>query len=89
MEKRVLLAYAEASNSHLVGKDTATNDLVEAFIRFEKSDLTLEVNPREARKGRWVLLYGILQALATMSVGRYTTYLVQRYRLFYKHAFRR
>ena len=67
-EKRVLHAYAEASNSLLVGKDTATNDLVEAFVRFEKNDLISEVNPREARKGRWIMLYGILQVLATLSV---------------------
>lgn len=68
LEKRTLHACAEASNSLLVGPETATNGLVEAFLRFEKTDLISEANPREVRQGRWVLLYGILQVLATMSV---------------------
>ncbi|KAL8647236.1 MAG: hypothetical protein Q9210_005678 [Variospora velana] len=67
-EKRTVLACAEASNSLLVGADTSTNGLVEAFLRFEKSDLVSEANPREVRQGRWILLYGILQVLATVSV---------------------
>ncbi|KAL8713847.1 MAG: hypothetical protein Q9220_001992 [cf. Caloplaca sp. 1 TL-2023] len=68
MEKRILHSCAEASNSLLIPADTASNGLVEAFLRFEKSDLVSEANPREVRQGRWVLLYGILQVLATVSV---------------------
>lgn len=68
MEKRILHACAEASNSLHVGPETTSNGLVEAFLRFEKTDLVSEGNPREVRQGRWVLLYGILQILANMSV---------------------
>ncbi|KAL8906087.1 MAG: hypothetical protein Q9171_006409 [Xanthocarpia ochracea] len=68
MEKRILHACAEASNSLQVGPETTSNGLVEAFIRFEKTDLVSEGNPREVRQGRWILLYGILQILATVSV---------------------
>ena len=68
IEKRTIHACAEASNSLLVGVETATNSLVEAFLRFEKADLVKEANPREVRQGRWILLYGVLQVLATMSV---------------------
>ncbi|KAI4280709.1 MAG: hypothetical protein L6R38_004237 [Xanthoria sp. 2 TBL-2021] len=68
MEKRILHACLEASNSLLVGPETTSNGLVEAFLRFEKTDLVSEGNPREVRQGRWVLLHGILQVLATMSV---------------------
>ncbi|KAL8919366.1 MAG: hypothetical protein Q9208_006819 [Pyrenodesmia sp. 3 TL-2023] len=68
LEKRTLHACAEASNALLVGAETSTNGLVEAFLRFEKNDLVSEANPREVRQGRWMLLYGILQVLATISV---------------------
>ncbi|KAL8952532.1 MAG: hypothetical protein Q9222_001562 [Ikaeria aurantiellina] len=68
MEKRILHSCAEASNSLLVPAETASNGLVEAFLRFEKVDLISEANPREVRQGRWVLIYGILQVLATVSV---------------------
>ncbi|KAL8670472.1 MAG: hypothetical protein Q9168_004996 [Polycauliona sp. 1 TL-2023] len=68
MEKRILHANTEASNSLDVAAHTAGNGLVEAFLRFEKNDLVSEGNPREVRQGRWALLYGILQVLATLSV---------------------
>lgn len=68
MEKRNLQSCVEASNSLLVGPEITTNSLVEAFLRFEKTDLLSEASPREVRQGRWVLLYGILQVLATVSV---------------------
>ncbi|KAL8846392.1 MAG: hypothetical protein Q9221_008505 [Calogaya cf. arnoldii] len=68
MEKRTLHACLEASNSLHVGPETTSNGLVEAVLRFEKSDLVPEGNPREVRQGRRVLLYGILQVLATISV---------------------
>ncbi|KAL8994709.1 MAG: hypothetical protein Q9169_005394 [Polycauliona sp. 2 TL-2023] len=68
MEKRIQHACNEASNSLDIREETASNGLVEAFLRFEKTDLVSEGNPREVRQGRWVLLYGILQVLATMSV---------------------
>ncbi|KAL8964850.1 MAG: hypothetical protein Q9183_004177 [Haloplaca sp. 2 TL-2023] len=68
MEKRIIHAYLEASNALIAGAAITSNGLVEAFLRFEKTDLVSEGNPRETRQGRWVLLYGILQVLATMSV---------------------
>jgi hypothetical protein len=43
--------------------------LIDAFERFELSaDLKANTTPHEARLGRWILLYGILQCLSTLSV---------------------
>ncbi|KAH0536486.1 hypothetical protein FGG08_006639 [Glutinoglossum americanum] len=67
-ERLAALAYSEATNIYLLGSEFVSNDLVEAFTRFEKSDRPNETNPYDARKGRWILLYGILQVLATVSV---------------------
>ncbi|KAI9682135.1 MAG: hypothetical protein M1817_000189 [Caeruleum heppii] len=66
--RRAALAYAEATNIFLLGSDFPANDLVEAFVRFEKTDQVGEVDPAEARKGRWILLYCVLQVLSTLSV---------------------
>ena len=68
MEKKIINASAEASNWGNISADITTNRFLEAFIRFEKSDLISEMNPREIRQGRWILLYGILQVLSTLSV---------------------
>ncbi|KAL8869268.1 MAG: hypothetical protein Q9174_004395, partial [Haloplaca sp. 1 TL-2023] len=68
MEKRILHACHEASNAFIAESGITSNGLVEAYLRFEKTDLVSEGNPRETRQGRWVLLYGILQVLATVSV---------------------
>lgn len=68
MEKRNLQSCIEASNSLLIGPEITTNSLVEAFLRFEKTDLVSDAHPREVRQGRWMLLYGVLQVLATVSV---------------------
>jgi hypothetical protein len=67
-EKRAALAYSEATNIYHLGSEFVSNELVEAFSRFEKTDRPGEVDPLEARNGRWVLLYGILQILSTLSV---------------------
>ncbi|KAI9847429.1 MAG: hypothetical protein M1838_000872 [Thelocarpon superellum] len=67
-ERRTALAYSEATNIFLLGSDFVANDLVEAFLRFEKTDQIGEIDPFDARKGRWILLYGILQVLASVSV---------------------
>ena len=67
-ERRVALAYSESTNLYLLGSDFVNNDMVDAFIRFEKADRTAEVDPFEARRGRWILIYGILQTLASISV---------------------
>ena len=70
LEKRVALAYSEASNIPKLQKasDFAVHGLVDAFIKFEHNDHPTEAEPRAARKGRWMLLYGILQVLSRISV---------------------
>lgn len=67
LEKQIIHAYSVASNALLLGPDVATNSLVEAFQRFEKTDHLGETDPRDARKGRWILLFGILQVLSHVS----------------------
>lgn len=68
-ERRVALAYTESTNIDALDTSAPSpSDLVDAFSRFEKNDAVAEVDPAMARRGRWVLLYGILQALAPVSV---------------------
>ncbi|KAF2823287.1 hypothetical protein CC86DRAFT_384669 [Ophiobolus disseminans] len=42
--------------------------LIDKFEQFEMTTDLKNTTPREARLGRWVLLYGILQVLSTLSV---------------------
>jgi hypothetical protein len=67
LEKQAIQAY---ENSRNMGSKTgvASNPLVERFRQSEKTDRPGELDPREARKGRWMLIYGVLQILATISV---------------------
>ncbi|KXJ86883.1 hypothetical protein Micbo1qcDRAFT_167970 [Microdochium bolleyi] len=67
LERRIQLAYTEATNIDMLGSDHAQSSLVDAFARFEKSDLVGIVDPSIARRGRWVLLYAVLQTLASVS----------------------
>ena len=67
-ERRVALAYTESTNIDALDTAPCPSGLVDAFSRFEKSDFVGEVDPAMARRGRWVLLYGILQALAPVAV---------------------
>lgn len=67
LEKQIIHAYSIASNALLLGPEVANNSLVEAFQRFEKTDHLGETDPRDARKGRWILLFGILQVLSNVS----------------------
>ncbi|RFU33794.1 hypothetical protein B7463_g2532, partial [Scytalidium lignicola] len=67
-ERKAALAYTESTNIYLLGSDFTPNDLVDAFVRFEKADKVGDVDPYAARRGRWVLIYGILQTLATVAV---------------------
>lgn len=67
-ERRIALEYSEATNVLRLGPTFTANPLVEVFANFEKSDLPGEVDPAQARKGRWILIYAVLQALATVSV---------------------
>jgi hypothetical protein len=67
-ERMAALSYTESTNIYLLGSDFVSNDMVDQFIKFEKADLAAGSDPFEARRGRWVLIYGILQTLATVSV---------------------
>ncbi|KAI9794235.1 MAG: hypothetical protein M1816_006161 [Peltula sp. TS41687] len=67
IHKRIALEYSEATNIFALGTDFGGNELVEAYSRFEKSDQLGEVDPYQARRGRWILLYGVLQVLATIA----------------------
>ena len=66
--RRKALSYAEASNVYTLRDQYMHTDLVTNFIRFEQSDCIESLDPFEARRGRWILIYGILQVLATISV---------------------
>ena len=67
-ESRIAHLYAEASNASQLSREHADNDLVEAFVRFEKTDQPSDVDPREARRERWIIIYSVLQTLAGVSV---------------------
>lgn len=66
--RRKALSYAEASNVYTLRDQYMHTDLVTNFIRFEQSDQVETLDPFEARRGRWILIYGVLQVLATISV---------------------
>lgn len=66
--RRKALTYSEASNVYTLRDQYMHTDLVTNFIRFEQSDMVDAVDPYEARRGRWLLIYGVLQVLATISV---------------------
>lgn len=68
VERRIQLAYTEATNICILGSDFTHSALIDAFGKFEKTDRVGEVDPSLARRGRWVLVYGILQTLASVSV---------------------
>ncbi|KAH8586779.1 hypothetical protein B0O99DRAFT_528049, partial [Bisporella sp. PMI_857] len=66
--RKFALAYDESTNAFLSRQKDSDNPFVESFLDFEKEDLPLGVDPQQARRGRWILIYVILQALATVSV---------------------
>ncbi|SMQ52638.1 unnamed protein product [Zymoseptoria tritici ST99CH_3D7] len=43
------------------------NSLVKAYMKFERRSLEEKVAPAEARKVRWLLVYGVLQTLVSMT----------------------
>lgn len=67
-ESRVAHAYAEASNASRLSREYAANALVKAFVQFEKADQPGDVDPREARRERWIIIYCVLQTVAGISV---------------------
>lgn len=70
LERRVQLAYTEATNIYILDSDFTHTPLIDAFVKFEKTDhhTTAGVDPCIARRGRWILIYGLLQTLASISV---------------------
>ena len=66
--RRKALSYSEASNVYLLRGRYLHTKLVTKFIEFEQSDMVDSLDPYEARLGRWILIYGILQILAMVSV---------------------
>lgn len=66
--RRKALSYSEASNVYILRDQYMHTDLVTNFIKFEQNDQVDSLDPFEARRGRWLLIYGILQVLATVSV---------------------
>ena len=68
LSRRKGLSYAEASNVYTLRNQYIHTDLVTNFIKFEQQDMVETLDPYEARRGRWILIYGILQVLATVTV---------------------
>ena len=66
--RRKALSYSEASNVYILRDRFMHMDLVQKFIEFEQNDLIDYLDPFEARRGRWLLVYGILQVLAVIAV---------------------
>lgn len=67
-ESRIAHAYAEASNASLLRREHTDNELLEAFVCFEQADHPGDIDPREARRERWIIIYCVLQTLAGISV---------------------
>ncbi|KAF8853605.1 hypothetical protein BDZ45DRAFT_70072 [Acephala macrosclerotiorum] len=66
-ENEFRMVYSAATNL-LVLKDQYTGSaLVDAFEAFEQNDKIGEVDPHIVRRGRWILIYGVLQVLASIS----------------------
>ncbi|RGP71636.1 hypothetical protein FLONG3_7071 [Fusarium longipes] len=68
LENRIRLAYMESYNENEMDSGFVSNKLVQAFERFEKIDDIGDMSPATARRSRWILIYGILQSLASVSV---------------------
>ncbi|WZH45182.1 hypothetical protein QYS62_006224 [Fusarium acuminatum] len=68
LERRIQLAYKVSFNDGELDFQSSENKLVEAFERFEKNDEIGDMSPATARRSRWILIYGVLQSLASVSV---------------------
>jgi hypothetical protein len=62
----VSLSHGDKLNRRLTNASGST--LIDKFEQFELTTDLKQMSPREARLGRWVLLYGVLQVLSTLSV---------------------
>lgn len=64
------LSFPEASNLYIL-RDQYTGvpeGIVEKMLHFEEVDALRPVDPYDARRGRWILIYGVLQVLASVGV---------------------
>ncbi|KAF4972156.1 hypothetical protein FSARC_1231 [Fusarium sarcochroum] len=68
LHERIRLAYTKSTDVDTQESEEFPNELVDEFIRFEEADDIGGMNPATARCSRWVLIYGILQTLASVSV---------------------
>ncbi|KAH6620591.1 hypothetical protein C7974DRAFT_236380 [Boeremia exigua] len=62
------IVFSDATNIEKMDINFNGSTLIDKFEQFELAADLKNVTPREARLGRWVLLYGILQVLSTLSV---------------------
>lgn len=62
------IVFSDATNIEKLDSSFSGNALIDSFEQFELSADLKATTPREARLGRWVLLYGILQVLSSLSV---------------------
>ncbi|KAK7605684.1 hypothetical protein JOL62DRAFT_415207 [Phyllosticta paracitricarpa] len=69
-QMKIALAFTEATNVSKIGMKLAANGLRDRFLEFEKeyAPALANVPARDARLGRWILLYGFLQVLSTLSI---------------------
>ncbi|KAL6712334.1 hypothetical protein ACN47E_000211 [Coniothyrium glycines] len=62
------IVFSDATNIEKNDVNFDGSTLIDKFEQFELTTDLKRISPREARLGRWVLLYGILQVLSTLSV---------------------
>jgi len=67
-QRKFALAYTQSTNIFKLDPDAPLNTWVESYMDFEKADQATTIDPRDARRGRWMLIYGILQVLSNISV---------------------
>lgn len=59
----IALALSECTNIQSLHRPASPNQLVDAFRALERQE---SLPPRDARLGRWLLIYGVLQTLASI-----------------------
>ncbi|KAH7402655.1 hypothetical protein BKA66DRAFT_6236 [Pyrenochaeta sp. MPI-SDFR-AT-0127] len=62
------IVFSDATNIEKLDLNFNGSTLIDKFEQFELTTDLKHTTPREARLGRWVLLYGVLQVLSTLSV---------------------
>ncbi|KAF2203145.1 hypothetical protein GQ43DRAFT_412242 [Delitschia confertaspora ATCC 74209] len=62
------IVFGDATNIERLEASFGGFTLIDAFERFELATDVHRTTPRDARLGRWILLYGILQVLSRLSV---------------------